>query len=103
MQDHQYEWDDEKNEKNLSKHGISFDEAKTVFGDPFSITHEDKNHSSSKERRYSIVGLCQSGKIITVIFTLRRNIIRLISAQERRKERKTYEKNKQEEITKEED
>ncbi|MGB3760885.1 MAG: BrnT family toxin, partial [Rivularia sp. (in: cyanobacteria)] len=50
-----FEWDENKAARNLSKHGISFDEAKTVFDDPLYIDFYDPDHSED-EARYLIVG-----------------------------------------------
>ncbi len=51
----QFEWDENKAEKNLAKHGVAFDEAKTVFDDPLFITFIDPDHSIG-ERRFIILG-----------------------------------------------
>ncbi len=85
-----YEWDDKKDEANRKKHGISFESAKTVFSDRSAITEVDAGHSKS-EPRQKIVGCSLDGRIISVVFTKRGSIIRIISAQERRKDRKIYE------------
>ena len=45
-----FEWDEKKADENLRKHGVSFDEAKTVFNDPFSVTIHDPDHSGDEER-----------------------------------------------------
>ena len=50
-----FEWDEQKAEQNLRKHNVSFEEAKTIFGDPFSITIPDREHSAS-ESRYVDIG-----------------------------------------------
>ena len=52
-----FDWDEEKATANLKKHGISFEEAKTVFGDPFSVTIDDPAHSAS-EYRFVDIGIC---------------------------------------------
>ena len=51
-----FEWDEKKADENLRKHGVTFDEAKTVFNDPFSVTIYDPDHSSN-EQRYVDIGL----------------------------------------------
>jgi uncharacterized DUF497 family protein len=51
-----FEWNPQKAKKNIEKHGISFDEAATVFSDPLSITYDDPGHSYG-ENRYIIIGL----------------------------------------------
>lgn len=55
-----FEWHQEKAKENLKKHGISFDEAKTIFNDPFSITITDPEHSLDQER-YIDIGLSLRG------------------------------------------
>ena len=54
------EWDEQKAEQNLRKHNVSFKEAKTIFGDPFSITIPDPEHSAS-ESRYVDIGYSSQG------------------------------------------
>lgn len=86
-----FEWDEEKAESNHHKHGVSFDEAKTVFGDPLSITIGDVRHSGS-EGRYIDVGLSSEGRLLVVVYTERGEAIRLISSRDAtRAERKIYE------------
>ncbi len=87
----QFEWDDNKAERNLSKHRVSFEEAKTVFDDPLYIDFYDPDHSEDEER-YLIVGESNQGRVLIVSYTERRNSIRLISAREvTRTEREAYE------------
>lgn len=85
-----YEWDDQKDELNRLKHKISFELAKSVFADPAALVEVDLEHSDL-EMRQKIVGRCADGRIITVIFTKRGSLVRLISAQQRRKEKRVYE------------
>jgi uncharacterized protein len=86
-----FEWDTNKAAKNLSKHQVSFDEAKTVFDDPLYIDFYDPDHSEAEER-YLIVGRSNQGKILIVSYTERNNSIRIISARKVTKaERKVYE------------
>ena len=87
-----FEWDPRKAEVNLRKHGISFTEAGTVFGDELSITVPDPDHSE-KEDRYITIGWSNRGKPLMVSHTDRGDKIRIISARELTpKERKAYEK-----------
>ncbi|UBF28765.1 BrnT family toxin [Kovacikia minuta CCNUW1] len=87
----QFEWDDNKAASNLSKHRISFEEAKTVFDDPFYIDFYDPDHSEDEER-YLVVGESNQGRLLIVSYTERENSIRLISAREvTRTEREAYE------------
>jgi len=86
-----FEWDEKKADENLRKHGVSFDEAKTVFNDPFSVTIYDPDHSSD-EQRYIDIGLSSKGRLIVVSYCERGETIRLISSREAtRKEQRDYE------------
>ena len=53
----EFEWDEQKAKANQRKHGISFEEASTVFDDPLSINFDDPDHSTTGENRYLIIGL----------------------------------------------
>jgi len=64
----QFEWHPEKAQKNLIKHGISFDEAATVFGDPLAVTIDDPDHSQ-EERRLLTTGLSPRQRLIIVAHT----------------------------------
>jgi uncharacterized DUF497 family protein len=90
-----FEWDDDKARSNLKKHKVGFDEASTVFGDPFAKIFFDEEHSS-QETREIIVGHSNSDRLLLVSFTERgRNVVRIISARiATRNERKSYEENK---------
>jgi len=86
-----FEWDEKKADENLRKHGVSFDEAKTVFNDPFSVTIYDPDHSSD-EQRYVDIGLSSKGRLIVVSYCKRGETIRLISSRKAtRKEQRDYE------------
>ena len=88
----QFEWDVEKAEINLKKHKIGFEEAKSVFGDPFSITVDDPDHSKA-EQRFIDIGKSVSGKLLVVIYTERGNKTRIISSRKATlAERRKYEK-----------
>ena len=88
----QFEWDIEKAESNLKKHGVSFEEAKTVFGDFLARIFDDDEHSF-EERRNGIVGHSDQNRLLIVSFTERENeTIRIISARETTvRERRKYE------------
>ena len=87
-----FEWDSRKARSNLAKHGVGFQEASTIFGDPLSLTIPDPGHSLS-EKRYITVGRAFSGKLLVVVHTERGDNIRIISARRAsRRERKFYEK-----------
>ncbi len=89
-----FEWDEEKAKANLKKHKVSFEEAKTVFNDPFLWTFPDPEHSESEER-YINIGRSARGRVLVVIHTERGSNIRLIScckatANERRAYKQGY-------------
>jgi len=87
-----FEWDPRKAASNLKKHGVSFHEAASVLGDPFSITYHDPDHSIT-EHRFITVGMSQSGRVLMVAHTDRGDNIRIISARKTtRQERRYYEK-----------
>jgi len=86
-----FEWDENKAAVNLSKHGISFEEARTVFDHPLYVDFYDPDHSD-EEDRYIIVGESQQGNLLIVSYTERADVIRLISARKvTRVEREVYE------------
>lgn len=86
-----FDWDDNKAVRNLSKHEVSFDEAKTVFDDPLYVDFYDLDHSDDEER-YLIVGESNRGRVLIVSYTERKNSIRIISARQvTRLEREAYE------------
>ena len=87
----QFEWDPEKAASNLRKHGVSFDEAATVFEDDLSLTGRDPDHSVG-EIRLITFGLSSAGHLLVVSDAERGNRIRIISARPAtRPERKLYE------------
>jgi len=86
-----FEWDKEKARTNQRKHGVSFFEAREVFGDELSLTVPDPDHSMN-EYRLLIFGQSKSGRHLVVSFTERGSRIRLISAREMMpRERRAYE------------
>ena len=90
----EFEWDPDKAESNLKEHGVSFDEASTVFRDTLSITIGDPDHSASEDR-YIDIGMSHRGQLLVVSYTERKDKIRIISARPpTRAERKSYEETK---------
>ena len=86
-----FEWDENKAAANLLTHGVSFEEAATVFGDPLSDTFDDPDHSS-EERRFVIIGASEKGRMLIVAHTDDGDTVRIISAREpTRGEREFYE------------
>jgi len=87
----EFGWDPNKSDANLKKHGISFHEAATVFGDPLAITFNDPDHSIL-EHRFLTFGYSRMNQLLVVIHTERRGKTRIISARRATKqERKIYE------------
>jgi len=86
----EFEWDPQKAKSNLSKHDISFEEAKTVFEDPLYVDFYDPDHSEA-EHRYIIIGESSKNRLLLVAYTERGDKIRLISARPATKqEEKAY-------------
>ena len=89
-----FEWDPRKAASNRTKHGISFEEAATVFGDPLGRIVDDPRHSDA-EQRYVLLGHSQRQRLVAVMFTERDEAVRIISARSAtRQERRDYEKGK---------
>ena len=90
-----FEWDEEKNRKNRSKHGVSFETATLVFDDPYALTKRDAVHE--EEERFITLGAIGPGAILLVVHTSFENtgseeVIRIISARAATsRERKSYE------------
>ena len=75
-----FEWDPDKEQSNQRKHGISFLEASTVFGDPMELTIYNPDHSEG-EYRFLSMGRASSGRLLVVSYTERKeNRIRIINA-----------------------
>jgi uncharacterized DUF497 family protein len=86
-----FEWDPTKAEANLAKHGVSFAEAASAFGDTLSLTIFDPDHSDDEDR-FVLLGMSSSGRLLVVSHTDRSGTIRLISARTaNRQERVQYE------------
>jgi uncharacterized DUF497 family protein len=90
MEGIKFTWDENKNEINKRKHGLSFEEASEVFGDENAILFDDPDHSI-EEDRFLIIGAVKSTKICIVSHCYRDNdnVIRLISAREATKDERT--------------
>ena len=86
-----FEWDEEKAKTNIDKHGVSFDEATSVFDDPLFLTFADPSHSI-QEQRFVIMGESARVRLLVVSYTERAGTTRIISARPvTKKERKAYE------------
>ena len=87
-----FEWDKRKAVLNIKKHGVSFENAATAFGDPLSVTIHDPKHSYDEDR-FLLLGKTQDKKLVVVAHTDRKDTIRLINARPAtRQERVDYEK-----------
>ena len=89
-----FEWNTAKAESNIKKHGVSFEEAKSVFYDEFALQFYDSDNSEIGEDRFLMLGLSSESRILIVCHCERDsgNVIRIISARKATKnERKFYE------------
>lgn len=84
------ESDPVKAKSNIKKHGISFEEAETALLDPLALAQEDND--SKQEKRWVLIGMSSSARLLTVVYTLRDNdnIIRLISARKSTRKEASY-------------
>jgi uncharacterized DUF497 family protein len=86
-----FRWDPRKAAANVRKHGVTFEEAATVFGDPLSITIADPDHSGD-EQRFLVLGLSTRRRLLVVAHSERGDAVRISSARRvTRRERRTYE------------
>jgi uncharacterized DUF497 family protein len=89
----EFVWDERKAAANARKHGVTFEEAGTVFADPLAVIFEDDAHST-RERREIIIGHSTSNRLLLVCFTEGADAVRIISARTAtRRERTDYEEN----------
>ena len=79
----EFEWDENKNQRNIRKHGISFEDAIHVFDDSLRLELYDEEHSIEEER-WNVIGMVR--KILFVVCTERGNATRIISAREANRE-----------------
>ncbi|MBC8231819.1 BrnT family toxin [bacterium] len=90
LQGVEFEWDEDKSESNIQKHGVTFGEAAEVFFDPF---YQTGNASTDDEQRDFIIGYSLSQRLLLVVYTERGERTRIISARPAtRSERRLYEK-----------
>ncbi len=87
-----FEWDLDKARDNARKHGVSFEEAATVFGDDDALIEDDPGHSTNEDR-FIIVGMSARERILLTIYTIRRaDTVRIISSRHAvQQERQAYE------------
>ena len=87
----EFEWDAQKADSNVAKHGVTFSEAMTVFGDPLEIAIADPDHSE-EEFRFLSMGQSAVGRLLVVAYTEREGRTRIINAREATpRERRQYE------------
>ena len=88
-----FEWDESKALKNIEKHGISFEEASTVFYDDFAVQFYDEEHSQLEDDRFLILGISNSSRLLMVCHCEKESgeLLRIISARKATKnEQKFY-------------
>ena len=88
-----FEWDQRKADSNLKKHGVSFQEAASVFADALSITITDPDHSAS-EARFVDLGVSHRNRLLVISYVERGEIIRIISARRASRSEQKYYENK---------
>ena len=89
-----FEWDKDKAASNLKKHGVSFDEASTVFDDQLAYIFDDEDHSADEHREIIIGHSSQNRLLLTCFIERAEDVIRIFSARlATKKERKDYEEN----------
>jgi uncharacterized DUF497 family protein len=89
----EFEWNSAKAVSNLAKHGVSFEEALTVFDDPLALILDDEEHSYG-ELREIIIGHSDQNRLVLACFTERSEKVRIINARRAtRREREDYEEN----------
>lgn len=86
----QFEWDENKHQTNIKKHGLAFPEASTAFGDPMALDFDDPEHSEG-EYRLLLFGVTATNRHVVISYTWQGDIIRLISARDMtRREKQIY-------------
>ena len=86
-----FDWDSDKAAENVAKHGVTFEEAASIFSDPLAITFPDPDHSRDEERILTF-GMSNQERLLVVISTERSDTLRIISARTTtRRERGIYE------------
>jgi uncharacterized DUF497 family protein len=86
---YEFEWDPVKARRNLKKHGVSFEEASTIFDDPLFISFLDEEHSEAEERQITI-GMSNKTRLLMAAHTERKKLIRMISARKATKNEETF-------------
>lgn len=87
----EFQWDPDKAQSNIAKHGVSFQEGATVFGDPLAVTYFDPDHSEGEDR-FITFGVSNLGRLLVVSHTDREDETRIISVRiATRKEKEQHE------------
>ena len=84
-----FEWDDGNRDKNLKKHGVTNGECEEAFADEGRVVREDAAHSQHEVRNY-LIGKTNHGRLLFISFTIRKNLIRVISARDVNRKERTY-------------
>lgn len=92
----EFDWDQWNMQKNEVKHGVSQEEAESIFSDPRHCLFRDEKHSTSAEGRFILLGKSAKSRVLMTAFTIRRSKIRIITVRPAsQQERKIYEEEKQ--------
>ena len=87
----EFEWDQGNKEKNLNKHKVTDEECEEVFFDPMKKISRDTLHTN-QEKRYLVLGKTKKDRLLFIVFTIRKNKMRIISARDlNKKEKYLYE------------
>ena len=86
---YEFEWDPKKAKRNLRKHGVSFEEARTIFDDPDFISFLDEEHTDEEERQITI-GMSDKLRLLMAAHTERKRLIRIISARKATKNEEKF-------------
>lgn len=93
-----FEWNLAKSEENQKKHGVSFSEAELAFEDFYAVEEFDDEHSTAEEQRFKMLAAAGE-KFLVVVYTMRDETYRIISAREAEKyERELYERQRSEDV-----
>ncbi len=87
-----FEWDTVKASKNLKKHGVSFEEASSVFYDEFAVQFYDNGHTELEEDRFLILGISNKSRMLMICHCEKQsgNVLRIISARKATKNEKNF-------------
>lgn len=93
-----FEWNEEKSESNLKKHGVSFEQAELAFEDFYAVEEFDEEHTTAEEKRFKMLAMA-GDEILVVVYTMRDETFRIISARKaERYEQEFYDRQRSEDI-----